>query len=509
MNLSERRLRAYVRYILREGLEDSSREAFQFLHGVTGPLRDFVKRVEEARLEKRIQYMAAYDLTMNDIGDIIRDDVNPILDEIDTFKPYGAIDNHIKRAIGYLFHEDVKTSGGNWHSRVRTINSYAPHVTKAGGDWDALLQRFVRELEDKLDRIKSKFIAGTRALEEKLDAAVASHSAARADILKIAAPLKRKYESAVDAAMPALLDPQALRLVRQIGFYLDQLPQFQGIAGGKEFTQIARAIGPNIGSESWNESYVRARLLDHYHNNTEKFDDPVKMRSEADRLTKMIEAVPDFIAAAKKKVVSRVPEAEEEASYNSPLGQIAFATSRKRKPAELNTDVEEELLLMLIDHFGDNKKLPPDAVNRIKEFMSNGWYESVFKEAASITLYRGIAVDESWMERRFGKPTRGSFPMKGSKDVEYVYGKSGETSSWTDDRSVSFEFASTTAESKAKQYAVVMHARLEDNPGLFLDASGLYDVAELAGYESENEHFGLGPIKVFKIEWKKSKLRYS
>jgi hypothetical protein len=209
-----------------------------------------------------------------------------------------------------------------------------------------------------------------------------------------------------------------------------------------------------------------------------------------------------------------------EAPAGSPLGRIAFATSRHGKPFELNTDLESELLDSITKHIEFNIKMTPQFFDLMKDLADRGLYKKVFTQPKDDVVYRGISVTKDWVTRGFdvdtllqmrndslaraGSPevTREQFlrDMTGDYDISFTLNPEGEgTSSWTAVESIakSFTKAAIDLQTGMTDYRLVIKARIDDNPDSFINVSGSYLITNLAQYAGQKEYIGNGKIKCF------------
>ena len=188
---------------------------------------------------------------------------------------------------------------------------------------------------------------------------------------------------------------------------------------------------------------------------------------------------------------------KSEADRDDPLGRIAFAHSRKGLPFEVDTEVEKNLRRALTTHFEGHELLTPEMAQMIRDFMARGIYSSMFSEPTVGVVYRGMNVSGpgvAWLKKLAGGKLEGK---QGSISVNTKYVPREGAASWTTSKVVAHKFFNTVA-----TYHIIMHARVADNPGMFVSAeSGLYKTDFAVRYKEEFETLGLGTIQVYKIDW--------
>ena len=203
-------------------------------------------------------------------------------------------------------------------------------------------------------------------------------------------------------------------------------------------------------------------------------------------------------------------EQESEAPPGSPLGRVAFAKARSNTPPEPDTPLEANLLRRIQSHFVGVQLLQPKEMELIRGLMRDGIYTSIFREPKDEVLVRGVSISEKYLRELTG--LEGEIPLKGSTETSYTYTPKA-ASSWTNDRSMAKTFAKRGTSpdpkwamwsSENRPYAVVLHARVSDNPNMFVTGpDGLYKLKKIeALFGKEHESIALGPIQIFKVEWK-------
>lgn len=208
------------------------------------------------------------------------------------------------------------------------------------------------------------------------------------------------------------------------------------------------------------------------------------------------------IAKFSEKEADRIEKAAT-APPKAPLGRIAFAPRRSKKPYEPNTPEEETLFRQIKRQFEDNKPFDAEVCGQVRRYLAKGWYSDVFKEPGAAVVYRGMGITRASLNRWLLRVLKMKELPKnnGSAEVNYRYTpKSQGASSWTTSKTVANDFSMGKSD-----YAVIFHARVEDNPNMFVTGpGGLYNIDGFETYETEKEAIGLGTIRIFKVEWHKN-----
>jgi hypothetical protein len=200
--------------------------------------------------------------------------------------------------------------------------------------------------------------------------------------------------------------------------------------------------------------------------------------------------------------VLRGAEAPEEA----PLGQIAFSPHRLEKgifKGEPNTPAEKALYQAFMDHLHANVPLSGEAAAMVKSLLDSGNYSKLFKEPSVATVYRGMTVSEDWLRGVLDLPLDEEISPSGKAAVSYVLSPSrGDAMSWSRSKQTSSRFSMTKSGAKSKpDFEVVLVASVAENPGIFLDMTGLYNVDEFNAFRKEREIASMGDVTISRIEW--------
>jgi len=214
-------------------------------------------------------------------------------------------------------------------------------------------------------------------------------------------------------------------------------------------------------------------------------------------------------------VKNSVPRIKDELEDHSggekptaPLGRFAFPGERTKNnlPFEPNTDLENSLQAAIDNHFHDNEPMPTDAGNTLRKLLSKGLYDDVIKEPKTQNVYRGMCVSEEWLRKITKLPKTKEIPEKGSVEKSFTFTpRHGSSTSWTTEEAVGWRFAKDAHRENEEDYLIIIVSSLKANPNRFLAADdGLYKLKIPAQFNTEQEATGLGPIKVTKIEWKRT-----
>lgn len=183
----------------------------------------------------------------------------------------------------------------------------------------------------------------------------------------------------------------------------------------------------------------------------------------------------------------------------APIGRIAFSPNRRDDVPNDEEDTPKELALykVLTSYVMANTRLSGYAAEQLRDMIRAGNYSKIFKEPRSPVVYRGMHVGVEWLSECLGVPSE-EIPDSGVKEGNFTYTHHrGAGSSWSVSKDSAYSFARYT-----NRYSVVIHARTAENRLKFLDMNdGLYNVKPMNLMSSEEECLGLGPIKVFKMEW--------
>jgi hypothetical protein len=183
----------------------------------------------------------------------------------------------------------------------------------------------------------------------------------------------------------------------------------------------------------------------------------------------------------------------------APLGRIAFSPMRRDDVPTDEADTPEEFVLYkrLKSYVMANTRLSDEGAAQLRDMIRAGNYPKIFKEPKVPIVYRGMHVGVDWLSECLGLP-REEIPDSGEKEGDFTYAHfRGAGSSWSVSKDSAYSFARYT-----NRYSVVIHARTAENRLKFLDMNdGLYNVKPMNLMSSEEECLGLGPIKVFKMEW--------
>lgn len=223
-------------------------------------------------------------------------------------------------------------------------------------------------------------------------------------------------------------------------------------------------------------------------------------------LNKLSGAVKKAIGDMEDATAGVPPDAASGAS-DPPFGQYVFAPARRGEvPFEKNTPEESHAFDQLKKHVVDNTPMDDESSLTLMQAMEDDAYPRIIHEPSEQYVFRGISMEEAQLTRLLGENPEGP---AGSKLVSKWVGSKGErqgSTGWSTDRAVAADFASSTS---TKPYAVMLVARVKDNPDSFLEGpDGFYKVKPLGVYPSERETIALGPVKLYKVYWQDNAGRY-
>ena len=234
-----------------------------------------------------------------------------------------------------------------------------------------------------------------------------------------------------------------------------------------------------------------------------------------DRLSTFFNAVTKLV----RKQLSLRDEIPGE-SPKAKMGKWAWPQDRGGRqqkgmmPFEPSTKIEMKLLDAIVNHFlGDH--LDVESAELIQGFLKKGQYADIIHEPNYNILYRGLAVPSKWMAKILGYKKTAELPAMGTVEKKFTFNpKKGGATSWSVDKKQSVIFAGDMKfhyppgyeddghKIKEGETGLLMYAALDDNPHRFVSGpDGLYKLKDAQRYSDEKEAIGLGPIKVYKVEF--------
>jgi hypothetical protein len=187
-------------------------------------------------------------------------------------------------------------------------------------------------------------------------------------------------------------------------------------------------------------------------------------------------------------------------SRNAPLGKIVFPSLRANVPLEKNTAIETTLQSAIYGHIVNNKSLKGKDAQLIKTLVSGNFYPRWFGEPSARTVYRGMCVTKSYIAKILkGDPDKDQVGNRGEVLLSWDFSPTGETSSWSIDRTVSE--CEYTGAGDDGNYGLLLIAKVSQNPGKFVDITRLYDIEAFSGFANDQEVIGIGDIRVNRIKW--------
>lgn len=210
------------------------------------------------------------------------------------------------------------------------------------------------------------------------------------------------------------------------------------------------------------------------------------------------------LVANQKKAAKNIPAEKASAA----MGKWAWPQERKTKnmPFEQSTKLEEELYDAIKGHFEGDNSITDKVAQKLMNFLEKGMYSDVLHPPQQQSLYRGLPVDISWLAKILGYKNVKDMPAKGVVRKNFTFKpKRGAATSWSHSKTIARDFAGSLDKNYYKQHnrcGLLLHARVEDNPNKFIaGVGGLYKLDSPNEYSQEKETIGLGPIKVFEIQY--------
>lgn len=399
----------------------------------------------------------------------------------------------------------------DWYYDVKAKNPPAKSI--------AILSKAVKELNAFLEETTERAEEVATALQPEVDAALQKTSKKKdeedeflGDVNTFAKQarknpevVKGKFDSLLSGVVDAFSNPtfaatmndamKVLRSTNDFGPLFSKVPALQDVANTfyahkgdfspesisayltKRFKKYMKDVMSSKNSLSW----IGAR-------------DVNSLLNDMSVIPGVVNKVVNFV----EKDAERL-EKSAEAPAKAPLGRIAFPGDRKGKPMEVDTDVEKRLYNALMLHYVDNEEVTNEDAALMRKFLSKEWYSEIFHEPTAKVVYRGFSVSKNWKWLLRVLKVDKLPKDKGSIEKNFTYTPSRTaTSSWSTSKKVARDFA----EGGDRGMSVIFHASVADNPGRFVAGpGGLYKVQGFEQYDSEKEAIGLGPIKVFKVEW--------
>ena len=197
---------------------------------------------------------------------------------------------------------------------------------------------------------------------------------------------------------------------------------------------------------------------------------------------------------------------ELSSSLEDDFGKVAWAEERNDvpDPREPNGKQERAMLSTLEAFFNHNFKNWGTRLEDMREILKSGKWSDVIHEPDVEYVYRGLYVDEehvSFLDPRIGKADFGK--VIGKFDLT----KFSAPTSWSISREVAEKFAQgeepMSWSGQPKDHAVILTARVSDNPGILLTCpGGLYKIPEFTVHDDEEEVIALDVMTACEVEWK-------
>ena len=227
-----------------------------------------------------------------------------------------------------------------------------------------------------------------------------------------------------------------------------------------------------------------------------------------------------------------------------PLGNYVFPYELKSKykskfpdaEKEKNTEIEDNLRMLLDRHFNKNLPLPNKFVALLQKLIANKSYPDVFRSFAGGKLYRGLRMPKEMFEEKFGefpeKPKWYQAPMdwlsgvarkqlqkkttispetRSQSQIEWYEQQVGDwerhadsmASSWTKSFSAAKNFTKKKEQHSEDSVGVILIADPKPGSSQFIDLSGIYEYFKLADhYAWEQEVIATGDVDIIGIAWR-------
>jgi hypothetical protein len=190
-------------------------------------------------------------------------------------------------------------------------------------------------------------------------------------------------------------------------------------------------------------------------------------------------------------------EIAKEAPAFAPLGRIAFGEKRIDVPFEKDTAIERDLFKAIEAHLKGSKRLDEKSVALIQHMMKKGYYTKLLKQPVHKEVFRGIGLNSQQLLKLLKQEK--STIDEGVKFYDFLWKPRINAST---SFSLLYEQALLFAADPQETYAVILHAKVIENPYSFLDLNqGIYAIDDFSAYDDEAEVIAMGPIKGYKITW--------
>jgi hypothetical protein len=197
-------------------------------------------------------------------------------------------------------------------------------------------------------------------------------------------------------------------------------------------------------------------------------------------------------------------EKKAEGPPDGPLGQIVFGEDRVDDvPYEKNTELEQELYIMLQTHVRDNEGLDPKAIEIIKDLMDKNLYRKIFKAPKQKKIYRGASLSVEALRKLLKLEPGEALPKKGKKNVSFnITARKGLATSWTLDAALAMDIFGRENVDPGRPFAVRLTAQTDDNKGNLVDIRAFYSkIGDFIDFEQEDEVMAFGTCKGSTVEW--------
>lgn len=413
-----------------------------------------------------------------------------------------SIIEHASSAAGYPGPEyDIIARG--------TSTTY--NIRERGDNLDDVIVQAYELLSKKKPQLEQAAKQVLVGLQEKIAAEEKAQAETGTQISGLTAKLKKTLDPIIKSAAETLTDPELT------SFFLRDEIGTAKVKGPQNSSQISHIANSVLRGGNKTPRDIEDALRSNFQDALKAKDDfGKKNASIEDKAKEFVDALKQITDFGRDLRSAIDRDGKKLSKYNgappdSPLGRIAFATARKNKPFEVNTSVEDELMTKIIKHVEGAGNLDRESVKLIRKLVDDGLYDDIFKMSDVDTVYRGMAVPVEWFKKLKFKDRNAQNAIDAMRipknlksdplDVSYIFRPDRDTSSWTSSYAIAKAFAVEQVEQESGRAAalVVLTARVSDNPGKFVDLSGVYDIVDISSYKGQKEHIGVGPIKVSQI----------
>jgi hypothetical protein len=276
-----------------------------------------------------------------------------------------------------------------------------------------------------------------------------------------------------------------------------------------------KSLGPEIFERAW--KHLMSRYI---------WGDIIKKMPDAD----------EFFKALVQRMIAETDFDEYE--EDEVFGKYAFAPERrtyrsknvKLTPYEENTPIEQTAFEQLKNHKeGKWGLISPEVLKVLIDIQNQNLYTDVFPGIADIPVYRGMGVNQSFIENLTGKKAEDiyqewlaqrvakhgeekiltspwevlyraetpelSYSIESNQIIDLKPGRTADA--WTTSFKVANYFSSKTSKgSHGYQFSIILQCNMLDNKNVMIN---LNEFDEMLSKHPENEVLAIGPVKINKI----------